>query len=217
MHGHAMHTKRSEQLHRALAVLAPPRRFELLMLLLTGVDRSVSQLAAAVGLSQSCTTRHLQALERAGLVKGLRDGKRVVFRPEPRDAAGAGVLASLAGQWSSARPARRVGKTARDRRTSGPGPSGLALARGRRGEPPARPWRTGAFPAEEIVGTAPYSDVPGASDDQPDDRPYEQPVEPTLERLNEPPSEQPDAESDKNRMPSISRPWDRQELEDYLL
>ncbi len=84
------------RLHRSYAALAPPRRFQLLMLLLSGVDRSVSQLARAVRLSQSCTTRHLQSLERAGLVKRERDGKRVVFRPAPRDAAAREVLASLA-------------------------------------------------------------------------------------------------------------------------
>ena len=95
MHDHAMH-REHERLHRSLAVLRPPRRFQLLVLLLSGVDRSVSQLARAVRLSQSCTTRHLQALELAGFVKGTRDGKRVVFRPAPRDAVARGVLASLA-------------------------------------------------------------------------------------------------------------------------
>ncbi|HEY6196286.1 MAG TPA: winged helix-turn-helix domain-containing protein, partial [Candidatus Eisenbacteria bacterium] len=78
-------------------MLAPPRRFALMLLVLSGVERSVSQLASAVRLSQSCTSRHLQALERAGLVKGVRDGKRVVFRAAPRDAVAAGVLASLTG------------------------------------------------------------------------------------------------------------------------
>jgi len=58
------------QLQDALAVLAAPRRFDLLVLMLLGERRSVSQLAEAVKLSQSCTTRHLQALARAGLVKG---------------------------------------------------------------------------------------------------------------------------------------------------
>jgi DNA-binding transcriptional ArsR family regulator len=43
-------------------------------------DRCVGELAEAVGLSQSCTTRHLQALERVGLVKGHREGRRVRFR-----------------------------------------------------------------------------------------------------------------------------------------
>ncbi len=40
----------------------------------------VGELALAVGLSQSCTTRHLQALERAGLVRGQREGRKVRFR-----------------------------------------------------------------------------------------------------------------------------------------
>src|SRR5690242_14625363 len=83
------------RLHRSLAVLGPPRRFHLMLLLLTGVERSVSQLAKLVRLSQSCTTRHLQALERAGLVKGVREGKRVLFRPAPRDLTARGVVAWL--------------------------------------------------------------------------------------------------------------------------
>ena len=40
----------------------------------------MTELAHAIGLSQSCTTRHLQYLEREGLVRGDRQGKRVVFR-----------------------------------------------------------------------------------------------------------------------------------------
>ncbi len=85
------------RLHDALASLAPPKRFQLLLLLLGGVDRSVSALAAAVKLSQSCTSRHLQALERAGLVRGTRDGKRVVFRALARDAEAVKVLAAMPG------------------------------------------------------------------------------------------------------------------------
>jgi DNA-binding transcriptional ArsR family regulator len=88
---------RADRLRGALATLAAPRRFDLLVLMLSGEDRSVSQLAEAVGLSQSCTTRHLQALARAGLVKGVRDGKRVVFRIAPRDAEARTVLASVSG------------------------------------------------------------------------------------------------------------------------
>ena len=64
-------TIQAPALHRALAVLAPPRRFQLLLLLLAGPDRSVSQLARSVRLSQSCTTRHLQAL--AGKAPGRFD------------------------------------------------------------------------------------------------------------------------------------------------
>src|SRR5215831_4037109 len=99
MHSHAMEPRPSRlpRLQDALATLAAPRRFDLVLLMLAGEDRSVSQLADAVGLSQSCTTRHLQALARAGLVKGVRDGKRVVFRIAPRDAAAQAVLASVGG------------------------------------------------------------------------------------------------------------------------
>src|SRR5262247_2645014 len=110
MHVHAMISDLSK-LHGALAVLAPPKRFRLLLLMLEGVDRSVSQLAAAVGLSQSCTTRHLQALARAGLVKGMRDGKRVVFRIAPRDAAAHAVLASVSGGLPAFQAPRASGRS----------------------------------------------------------------------------------------------------------
>ena len=103
---------RPGSLHEALAALAAPRRFELLLLLLSGPERSVSQLADAVGLSQSCTTRHLQALARAGLVQGTRDGKRVVFRVAPRDGAARAVLASLSGAHERPAPAPPPGPRA---------------------------------------------------------------------------------------------------------
>lgn len=69
-----------------LACLGDASRFELVCCLIQA-ERCVSELAVQVGLSQSCTTRHLQVLKREGLVRGERDGKRVVFRlrrEEPR-------------------------------------------------------------------------------------------------------------------------------------
>ncbi len=130
MRGHAMERQHA-RLHRSLAVLAPPRRFQLLTLVLEGVDRSVSQLARAVRLSQSCTTRHLQALERAGLVRRWRDGKRVVFRPAPRDAEAGAVIASLAGSGAAvgteAPPARGPAAARRGRRRA-PGSRAIPVA-----------------------------------------------------------------------------------------
>jgi len=41
-------------------------------------ERHVSELAGAIGLSQSCTTRHLQALARERVVNTRRAGKRVI-------------------------------------------------------------------------------------------------------------------------------------------
>lgn len=62
-----------------LACLGDSSRFQLVLHLLIS-ERCASDLALDVGLSQSCTTRHLQVLERAGIVCGARDGKRVLFR-----------------------------------------------------------------------------------------------------------------------------------------
>jgi DNA-binding transcriptional ArsR family regulator len=130
-------------LHGALAALAPPRRFALMVLLLSGVDRSVSQLAEAVGLSQSCTTRHLQALERAGLVKGFRDGKRVIFRPAPRDGAAREVLASLAREGASP---STPGRPRRSRPGGAPGDRAGARAAPEPARGPARKRRRAAPP-----------------------------------------------------------------------
>jgi DNA-binding transcriptional ArsR family regulator len=98
-------TYRHARAQDLLAALAPPKRFELVALLARGRDLSVSGLALEVGLSQSCTTRHLQALERAGLVRGVRDGKRVVFHLRPSDPTANRVLAALLPQGAAFAPA----------------------------------------------------------------------------------------------------------------
>lgn len=82
-----------------LACLGDASRFRLVLSLLER-ERCVTELAERVGLSQSCTTRHLQFLEREGVVRGLRQGKRVVFhlradRPRVRE-----LLAWLVGAQS---------------------------------------------------------------------------------------------------------------------
>src|SRR5207249_574178 len=165
MHSHAMDRKAS-RFHGAMAVLAPPRRFELLLLLLARADRSVSQLAAAVALSQSCTTRHLQALERAGLVKGVRDGKRVVFRAAPRDATAAALLAAMASKRMGEGPVaipKVSSRSARDaarpraRSSRGTGRTRAAVA------PPERASAPAAT-AHATTHAEPYSDAPMASD-----------------------------------------------------
>jgi DNA-binding transcriptional ArsR family regulator len=61
---------------RMLAALAHGSRTRIVRAL-AGRERWVSDLADAVGLSQSCTTRHLQLLARAGVVTARRAGKRV--------------------------------------------------------------------------------------------------------------------------------------------
>ncbi|MGH7730719.1 MAG: metalloregulator ArsR/SmtB family transcription factor [Candidatus Eiseniibacteriota bacterium] len=83
MHPRAMNgSRRAAQ--ALMACLGEESRFRLVQALI-GRARCVTDLAAAVGLSQSCTTRHLQALERRGLVTGRRDGKRVLYRIREED------------------------------------------------------------------------------------------------------------------------------------
>lgn len=78
MHVHAMDSVGlSPQL--LMACLGDASRFRLVQALIGGA-RCVTDLAVDVGLSQSCTTRHLQALERRRVVCGARDGKRVMYR-----------------------------------------------------------------------------------------------------------------------------------------
>ena len=176
------------RLHRSLAVLGPPRRFQLMLLLLSGVDRSVSQLARAVRLSQSCTTRHLQALERAGLVKGLRDGKRVVFRPAPRDEAARGVVASLlhgedlsgeaalltAGMAAGAIPIAStaeldpITEPGREEKPERPGPR-ARRARARRTTPEPEPALDPSPPPDEPA--APRADPESGNTSEPYERP----------------------------------------------
>jgi ArsR family transcriptional regulator len=62
-----------------MACLGDASRFRLVQALIGGA-RCVTALAVDIGLSQSCTTRHLQALERRRVVHAARDGKRVLYR-----------------------------------------------------------------------------------------------------------------------------------------
>jgi DNA-binding transcriptional ArsR family regulator len=193
MHSHALNDP--TDLQAVLAVLAAPRRFDLLLLMLAGANRSVSQLAEAVGLSQSCTTRHLQALARAGLVAGARDGKRVVFRVAPRDAAARAVLASItAGQASAPSDARARA----DRRSPRPAARRPGQARPR---PEAqRAVLEAAIRIESAAEFEPLMPDPGAADDTGDV------------------AAQPSAESGTSSgAPEAIPAWQRSDLEDFLL
>jgi DNA-binding transcriptional ArsR family regulator len=176
------------RLHGRLAVLAARKRFELMRLVLAGPARSVTALAAAVGLSQSCTTRHLQALERAGLVQGLRDGRRVVFRPAATDAATAAVVEAL-----------------------GRGEAGPAPRSRRRPARPARPAPVPDPAPVAVMATPVWSPV---AEDRPvySDLAPEAPGEPDAHAA---PLSGPEVETAPEPEPS-PRPR-RQELEDFLL
>jgi DNA-binding transcriptional ArsR family regulator len=193
MHIHAMNIP-PLQLHGALAALAAPKRFDLLVQMLAGEERSVSQLAEAVGLSQSCTTRHLQALARAGLARGVRDGKRVVFRISPRDDAARAVLASIAGGAGS---------------PSGPESDEPGLPMRRR-KPRRRPASSRAREArrrllDAAVRIESTAELEPLVVDQP----------PVWDEPEAP--ERPAPESDRTSAPQAAPAWRRSDLEDFLL
>ena len=79
------------ELQARVACLGPISRFHLALELLARA-RCVSELAVAVGLSQSCTTRHLQCMQRVGLVSRQRAGKRVMFALAPEATGLLGLL-----------------------------------------------------------------------------------------------------------------------------
>ncbi len=84
-------------LHARLACLGPLSRFRLAVQLLAG-ERCVTDLAAAVQLSQSCTTRHLQAMTRDGLVQGTRAGKKVMFRLQDETSGLLALISTMMGE-----------------------------------------------------------------------------------------------------------------------
>ncbi len=74
-------TRRGEiyRLHAEICrALADPKRLLLLEELRTG-ERSVGQLAAALGLAQALTSQHLAVLRERGLVTARREGTVVYY------------------------------------------------------------------------------------------------------------------------------------------
>ena len=123
-------------LQQRLACLGDTSRYRMVHVLANG-ERCVTELARRVGLSQSCTTRHLQVLRGSGLVSRARSGKRVMFALSLADPAVRGLLTGvLAGGQPSAM-----------KRGAGAGPAPTAGAKSRSAaagrNAPRRPPRAG--------------------------------------------------------------------------
>ena len=132
MHPRAM-TDSGPSARRYLACVSDPSRFRLILALSSGA-RCVTDLAQAVGLSQSCTTRHLQAMRREGIVEADRLGKRVMIRLALE---GGALNPALA--WALGREAPPVA-------------AGEAVARGAgAGRPRTRPGRAGGGAARRTA------------------------------------------------------------------
>lgn len=156
MHRRAMNESRPTA-HVLMACLGEESRFRLIQELIGGA-RCVTDLAAAVGLSQSCTTRHLQALERRRLVTGKRDGKRVLYRIREDDP---GLLPLLG--WALSDPGFRARPRGRPPRPT-PGRAAVGDAKGRaQGAPPSSAGVPARIPATEQP-TRPRDETPADRD-----------------------------------------------------
>ncbi|MEL7538284.1 MAG: helix-turn-helix domain-containing protein [Pseudomonadota bacterium] len=85
------------------AALADANRQALLLKLDASQSRSITELAGDLPLTRQGVTKHLRALERAGLARSARSGRETRFLAEPgalREAAG--YLERISGQWDQA-------------------------------------------------------------------------------------------------------------------
>lgn len=144
-------------------MLGDPSRFRILTLLREG-ERRVGEVADAVGLSQSCTTRHLQVLTRSGLVERTPRGREVRVALAP---AAAALLAALTGADvpSLTPPARRSGRRG--------GPATAAAGGAKAPAPPAE--------LEPPRADPPSSDTPPTPQPEPAAPSARQPLRSTLE------------------------------------
>ena len=90
-----------ERLDATFAALADPTRRAILARLASG-EASVTELAAPFAMSQPAISKHLQVLERAGLVSRGRDAQRRPCRLEPKPLAEANAwLEGYREAWES--------------------------------------------------------------------------------------------------------------------
>ncbi|MBI2689179.1 MAG: winged helix-turn-helix transcriptional regulator [Acidobacteria bacterium] len=78
----------TQQLDATFAALADPTRRAILARLAQG-EATVTELAKPFAMSQPAISKHLQVLERAGLISGGRDAQRRPRRLEPEPLAAA--------------------------------------------------------------------------------------------------------------------------------
>lgn len=85
------------------AALGDRTRLSLLSKLSDGGARSIATLSADTALTRQAVTKHLQVLERAGLVRSKRVGResRFAYRPEPVLEARS-YLDAVSAQWDEA-------------------------------------------------------------------------------------------------------------------
>lgn len=208
--------RRQARSRNVLACIGDASRFRLVLALLER-ERCVTELASDVGLSQSCTTRHLQYLEREGLVRGARQGKRVMFRLRSDDPRVRGLLSWVTASSPEAIRHEISGAELHiDRRPANGGRAGRPVAGGRPRERMARRVR------QAVAGTGLEAGVQRPRSKRPRDR------QPAVDEATTAYSDRPIATDDAGGADAVaSRPDTRDdatpvvprssEMEDWLL
>lgn len=85
------------------AALGDPTRLALFETLADGRARSIAELSSAAPMSRQGVTKHLAALERAGVLRRERRGRETRFRIRPAAIADVrNYLGAIAEQWERA-------------------------------------------------------------------------------------------------------------------
>ena len=204
-----MHSE-GRHLQELLAAIGEPSRFQIVFELASR-ERHVSDLAEAIGLSQSCTSRHLQALERAGVVQTRRAGKRVMASLAADRESVVGLFEWLGLGSANSRNKEVPGRTGgRDARHEVPQDAPPRPGSAPTPEQESSPGRAGK--TRRGAGVRP-GHAPDASRPSRADRPARSPAE-------VPPHGAPDASGTPAQASTESpgpRPLRRGDLEDFLL
>jgi DNA-binding transcriptional ArsR family regulator len=85
------------------AALGHAARLSLVTRLSSGQPRSISQLTKGSRLTRQAITKHLRVLEGAGIVHGVREGRRNLFQFDPLPIEGLReYLDQVSAQWDQA-------------------------------------------------------------------------------------------------------------------
>ena len=85
------------------AALGDPTRLSLVARLCTHGPQSITQLTDATDVTRQAVTKHLVALEEAGLVRGSREGRERIWELQGKRLADArSYLEQISSQWDAA-------------------------------------------------------------------------------------------------------------------
>jgi DNA-binding transcriptional ArsR family regulator len=107
----------TDRTDRIFTALADPTRRQVMRMLSEQGPSTATMLAVKVSVTRQAVTKHLNALEEAGLVTGTRRGREKIYRISPRPLTDAvSWMADLGARWDERLAALRTHVVAARRR-----------------------------------------------------------------------------------------------------